>query len=378
MVAVLRLDALQPRVFTSQQLAEYANVQPETARAFTSPSKGPGYVETVPAAQLGAVYPPNLTGGRPPHLYRLRAEGRAELLSRLGALRRELDDAAERPARAREDVLAPIDLLEKTLEAADAERNDEERDARLTEAQIELVGAKADVHALRHGGSPFAAEFERRLKAAAAWFTALKQCDVQDTAAMVSARADSFVEDLVQYEQNLKGLHTVIIVSDNPSRPEGKMRAMMRDQIRTGTRYLFFVPRLNGETSGPLPQTLEAYRAFRTEVIGSPQDPAAGKIELWETIPISLPHLIFYKFWDRPNMEMLLRKGDDLNAPHLLVTDPDVVDVIYRLIWRAANEISEQPPEIVVPAPGEFGHGDVLKSAQPPPLRVIQGGKRGG
>jgi hypothetical protein len=163
---LLRLDALQPEGFTAQHLADHAGVVMETARAFLSPSKGPGYAEAV---RRGKGVSQHANGGRPAKLYRLRSDGRADLLKRLADLRRELDAAANVPPISQADFFAPLDLLEATINELDEHPcNAEEWRARLAEARLELGGCEADLRALKAAASVHASDFAQRVQAAQA------------------------------------------------------------------------------------------------------------------------------------------------------------------------------------------------------------------
>ena len=84
---LLRLDALRPNGFTAQELAAYAEVEPETARAFLSVSKGPGFAELL-SNQKAQTRPDG--SGRPANLYRVRPASREALLKHLADIRRPL------------------------------------------------------------------------------------------------------------------------------------------------------------------------------------------------------------------------------------------------------------------------------------------------
>lgn len=158
---LVRLDALQPDGFSAAQLADHARADPETARAFLNPRKGPDYTEVIPGAKaaVGAD-----SRGRPANLYRLRSNRRADLMRRLAEMRRELDAATGAPALPAAQLFAPLDLLEATVEELD--RRGDPPDAwleRLAEAQLELGGATADLRALQAKASPDAMPFNLRL-----------------------------------------------------------------------------------------------------------------------------------------------------------------------------------------------------------------------
>jgi len=160
---LVRLGALYPDGFTAAQLSDHAKVEPETARAFLNPEKGPGFAEVIPGAKSAAAGDGR---GRPANLYRLRPDRRAELMQQLVDLRRELDTAIGIPDPALEQVFAPLDLLEATI--AELERGNDPIDAwreRLAEARLELSGATADLQALRTKGYAEATPFGRRLEA---------------------------------------------------------------------------------------------------------------------------------------------------------------------------------------------------------------------
>src|SRR4051794_20963317 len=87
---LVRLDALYPDGFTAAQLSDHTKVEPETARAFLNPERGPGFAEVIPGVRSAAA---GEGGGRPANMYRLRPDRRAELMQQLVDLRRDLDTA---------------------------------------------------------------------------------------------------------------------------------------------------------------------------------------------------------------------------------------------------------------------------------------------
>jgi hypothetical protein len=160
---LLRLDALRPSGFTAYDLADHASVQAETARAFLNPSKGPGYAEAIPGAKAPA-RPDG--GGRPATLYRLRADRRTDLLQRLTELRHGLNLVANVPMPPKNELFAPLELLEATLEELELRPGSpDEWRARLAEARLELRSGEADLRALQAKTSAHAPDFALRLSA---------------------------------------------------------------------------------------------------------------------------------------------------------------------------------------------------------------------
>jgi hypothetical protein len=160
---LIRLDVLHPSGFTAAQLADHARVDAETARAYLNPEKGPGYAEVIPGAKASAGA--DGSRGRPANLYRLRSDRRAALMQRLAEMRRELDGAAAAPEPPAEQLFAPLDLLEATVEQLERRADPPEIWIdRLGEARLELGGVSADLRALQAKASPAAKQYARRLK----------------------------------------------------------------------------------------------------------------------------------------------------------------------------------------------------------------------
>ena len=170
---LLRLDAQSPGGFTAYELAAHSSVQEETARAFLNPRKGPGYAEAMPGSSAPA-RPDG--GGRPANLYRLRPECRKDLLRQLTELRQQLDIAESVPSPTKDEVFASLERLETALQELELRPGaPEEWRSRLTEAQLELRGGKADLRALEAKTSVNVVEFSRRLSAAQERFTAIER-----------------------------------------------------------------------------------------------------------------------------------------------------------------------------------------------------------
>ena len=158
---LVRLDALCPDGFTAAQLAEHAKVDPETARAFLNPAKGPNYSEVIASTKAAATVDGR---GRPANLYRLRPNRRSDLMRRMAEIRRELDAAAGIPLPSATQLFAPLELLEETV--TELETRDEQPDVwddRLAMARLELGGVEADLRALQANALPDAVPFARRL-----------------------------------------------------------------------------------------------------------------------------------------------------------------------------------------------------------------------
>jgi hypothetical protein len=169
---LVRLDALYPAGFSAAQLADHARVEPETARAFLKPEKGPGYAEVIPGVKADG-------RGRPHNLYRLRPNKQSELLYRLAEMRRELDGIS---MPSTEQLFAPLDLLEASLAVLEARSDPPEawRD-RVTEARLELAGATADLRSLNINLSPDAEPFARRLEKLQGRLTAVESAGAPHT-----------------------------------------------------------------------------------------------------------------------------------------------------------------------------------------------------
>ena len=170
---------LRLREFTAAELAAFAGVQLETARAFLKPGKGPGLVEPIGGTELGLAADEELATepesdnplrdaaaaaeagrkGRPSKKYRLAPGKKAIALKTLADYRRSVEFAepatATESAGAEEDF-TPIALLEAALGPLEARSVGRVAwQDRIQQARIYLDGARADVRALvRPGVAP--------------------------------------------------------------------------------------------------------------------------------------------------------------------------------------------------------------------------------
>ncbi len=145
----------------------------------------------------------------------------------------------------------------------------------------------------------------------------------------------------------------VIIASDNPAPPVGDMRAMMKRNALRGVTYLFYVP----QDATPI---VEAYQLLQDEINEQNgwRDPAIGCIELHKyKLDKDLRHIIFYHINDGTSgggprrIEALIRLGDVLSSPYLLVQNHEVATALYTLFRNDTTGKVNLNKDISLPLP---------------------------
>ncbi|QPB24572.1 hypothetical protein [Rhizobium sp. 007] len=156
--ALLRLDALKPEGFTSQELATLASVTSETARDFLKADRA-SYTRTVQPK------PSEKGRGRPSNLYVVTDEGRESLVEEIVQLRRQFAESPDELSA--DDCFRPIVELEETITDLEASvmRVADFEDL-LIEAKESLKSCWRDMKALEARQSVYAVEFALRLGAA--------------------------------------------------------------------------------------------------------------------------------------------------------------------------------------------------------------------